>query len=73
MKQLQYDPKAKEYYDQRRQALRNIASNPILSEETKKEIRLAAYCMDDYQMYVKRIEYLQEQIENMKKARTYER
>ena len=63
--------KDQEFYEQHRQALRKIANNPILSEEVKQEIRIAAYCMDDYRMYLKRINDLQETIENMKKARTY--
>ena len=65
--------KDQEFYEQHRQALRKIANNPILSEEVKMEIRIAAYCFDDCRLYLKRINDLQETIENMKKARTYVR
>ena len=63
--------KPPEFYEEHRQKLRRIANNPILSEEVKMEIRIAAYCFDDCRLYLKRINDLQETIENMKKARTY--
>lgn len=63
--------KTKEWYQQHKQELRKIANNPILSDEVKQEIRVAVYCMDDNEFYLKRIEELNEEIENMKKARIY--
>ena len=65
--------KNQEFYEQHIQALRKIANNPILNDEVKQEIRIAVYCLDDHKMYLKRIEDLQETIENMKKARAYVR
>ena len=59
--------KTKEWYHERRQALRKLAGNPILSEEAKKEIRLAMYYMDDHEWLLKRLGDLQEQNSNLKK------
>ena len=47
-------------------ALRRIANNEILSEETKEAIRFAVYRIDDIVWYKREISDLKEQIEHMK-------
>lgn len=64
--------KTKEGHARRRQALRKIANNPILSEETKDAVRYAVLILDDNDFLMKQVTELKEQIENMKKARNEE-
>ena len=63
-----HEHKTMEYYHERRQALRKLANNPILSEEAKKEIRLAAHYMDTCEWHLKMIADLNEEISNLKKV-----
>lgn len=64
--------RTKEDHEQKRQALRKIANNPILTKDTQEAIRYAIYCLDDNEFMRKRIEELQEEIKNVMKARKNE-
>lgn len=66
-----YEHHVAEEHEQIKQILRKAGNNPILSEEVKTAIRFAVYRLDDITWYRKRISDLQEEIENMKKARIY--
>ena len=52
-------------------ALRKIANDPILNEETKEAIRFAVYRIDDVIWLRKQNKDLQEKCENIMKARNY--
>ena len=60
--------RTRERTEQQRQILRKVGNNPILNEETKMAVRYAVYALEDNELLRKRIEDLQEQIENMKKG-----
>ena len=58
----------KEYFHERWVALRKIAGNPILTEEVKKEIRIAMHYIDKWELQNQMIADLREEVTNLRKA-----
>lgn len=63
-----HENRTRQYYHERWQALRKIAGNPILTEEVKKEIRIAMHYMDRWEMQSMIIADQREEIDTLKKA-----